>query len=106
MSNAGWVINARAIASICCSPPESERAPALAQAGKRAVHLLELRARAGAGASGVGPELEVFLDRHLTEELAALGHHGDPTLHHDVGGQSAKILALPPNDSGSWPHES
>ena len=81
--------SARAMASICCSPPESVPetwAEALAQAreeGEGAV------AGGGAVAAGHQPDLEVLGDGELGEEPAALRHPGDALARHVVGGRGA-----------------
>ena len=73
-NSAGLVISARAIASICCSPPDNlitEIAPPLGKPRKQVVHLRQVPS---AGTRGDG---EIFLHRQRRKNLALLRHPAD-----------------------------
>jgi hypothetical protein len=78
-SRRGRAIIARAIATICCWPPDSSPAglELSFSIGNNAQRLLERLAPARLGGRQVAAELEVLEHRHLREEAAALGHDGD-----------------------------
>ena len=92
-STRGEAISARAIASICCSPPESRPArwPAsLAQQREQVVHPVPGLPPRG-GSRGQPARAQVLLHRQVLEDLAALGH-----LHHTGPDDGRRIHAVQP----------
>ena len=74
--------------------------PALGQARKEIPHAGQTLAQSGAGAGPIGAQLEILLDAHLREEVAALGNLRDATLHDGVRRERHEIVA---RSSGSPP---
>ena len=78
-SSRGRLISARAMASICCSPPDMRAGrlvAALAEAGERLVPALEVGVDL-AVLAGDGAEPEVLVDGEVAEGAPALRHVGD-----------------------------
>ena len=95
-SSFGRLISARAIASICCSPPD--RLPACwsrrsAQARERLVPAGRCRAPTSSSLAGVGADAEVVLDGELGERAAALRHLGDAEPD-DLLGRASSMIVL------------
>ena len=88
-SSLGRLIKARAIASICCSPPDRLPARWPRRSDKpreRLVPQVDVEADL-AVAAGVGADAQVVLDGELGERAAALGHLGDAEAHDVLGCQ-------------------
>ena len=85
----GFVIRARPMASICCSPPEScePRLPRRSAAAGRARRRPSSVQRRPPDARR-GRRDEVLLDGQRREDLAALGHQADPGLRDPVRRQA------------------
>ena len=89
-------MTARAMSSICCSPPgkgPGALPDTAAQNGEVAEGAVEVGADADRVAPGVGAEQEVLLHGHVAEDFAAFGHLGDPGLDDGVGGPAVDALA-------------
>ena len=86
----GFVISARPIASICCSPPERVLARLRAALGEAGEERLDAGLRPAAGAGGGG---EVLLDGQGREAAAALGDEADAEAGDAVDGEAAGRLA-------------
>ena len=82
--------SARAIATICCWPPESvpaRCAAALAQLGEQVVDEVVARVVVALG------EAQVLLHREPREDVAVLGHVPDAAPHDRVGRQPRHVVA-------------
>ena len=74
-SSRGRAISARAIASICCSPPDSvppRWLEPLLQAREQREHALEIALEIAPASAVVGAHLQVFQHRHAREDAPAL----------------------------------
>ena len=91
ISTFGSDASARAIASICCSPPESRPAGPLDAAARRAGNRSSARS-VGRGLAAARPptlaEAEVLLDGEVEEQRAVLGDVG-----HAAAGDACRLVA-------------
>ena len=81
ISSFGFVVSARAIASICCSPPESRparRSSSRSRAGKYS------SARSRSDEPFGRAEARFSCDRQLEEQRPILGHVGEPVARDEV----------------------
>ncbi len=90
-SSAGLVISARAIASICCSPPESWLPMLPRRSASRGKSSIDGRQVPAAGARRDG---EVLLHRQRREDLALLRHPAEAQLGAPVRRQ-ARVMSAP-----------
>src|ERR1043166_8750522 len=83
----GRASSARAIASICCCPPESWPASWRARAQDRKIveHGLHVLRHAVRIAARIGAHAQIVLDRKQREHLASFRHMHDAAAHDRVG---------------------
>ena len=104
IKTSGSDMSPRAIASICCSPPENVPAfwrAAFLQPRKQRVDLIEPLGEATPRALGEGAHLQVLLHAHRAEQLAPFRHQHQSARGLGVRGQpvtsSPAKNTLPPN---------
>ena len=97
ISSFGRATSARAIASICCSPPESVPAcwlKPLANAGNKSSARSRSAANAGAILAREARQLQVLVDREIGEDLAAFRHLHQAALHDPMRRPALNRLAV------------
>ena len=88
----GRAINARPIATICCSPPD--KVPAnwrepLLDAREKREDARQILVELGAAPPRIGAHFEVLVDRHARKQAARFEHRGDAAPH-PFGGADAR----------------
>src|SRR5229473_777426 len=96
MTRRGWPMRQRAMASICCSPPESVPASCRRRSesrGKR-MNMRSLAAAAPARARHHRAHFEILQDAHVGEDLAALRHLAESQIADHMRRRSRDIAIL------------
>ncbi len=100
----GRDIRARAIASCCCSPPDSvpaswpDRSPRI---GNRSSQRCASARSSSRSDPGDAADRQVLLDRELREHVASLGDQRDPTANDRLGTHPDDRRAVEPDRAGT-----
>ena len=103
ISNFGSDMSPRPMASICCSPPESEPASCSQRSAKRGKIVANSLEVVGAPCPSApkASELEVLANRQVGKDAPAFGHLDQAKLDHARGVGSMDVLAIEPHAASS-----